>query len=126
MENPIVGLSPTLYFCAQRKLSPGAFCICGEGSKPLERISPIHIYTGLKAVAQLPGSLGNQRLMRLSAGVNKKNIIKMFSDLLSQVYKASDNGLDIIKSVCPQAADAVGNRRNFKLRTEERTASAHL
>ena len=50
----------------------------------------------------------------------------MFSDLLSQVYKASDNGLDIIKSVCPQAADAVGNRRNFKLRTEERTASAHL
>lgn len=45
-------------------------------------------------------------------------------DKLQQVYAASDSGLDIIKSVCPQAADA-GNK-NFKLRPEERTESAHL
>lgn len=47
-------------------------------------------------------------------------------DSLQQVYAASNSGLDIILSVCPQAADAVGNKRNFKFRTEERTASAHL
>ena len=47
-----------------------------------------------------------------------------FKEHLAQVYAASDSGLDIIKSVCPQAADA-GNK-NFKLRPEERTESAHL
>ena len=46
--------------------------------------------------------------------------------LLAQVYAASHSGLDIILSVCPQAADAVGNKHNFKLRLDERTASAHL
>ena len=47
-------------------------------------------------------------------------------DSLKQVYAASNSGLDIILSVCPQAADAVGNKRNFKFRPDERTASAHL
>lgn len=47
-----------------------------------------------------------------------------YKEHLAQVYAASDSGLDIIKSVCPQAADA-GNK-NFKLRLEERTESAHL
>ena len=45
---------------------------------------------------------------------------------LAQVYAASNSGLDIILSVCPQAADAVNSKRNFKLRSDERTASAHL
>lgn len=45
---------------------------------------------------------------------------------LAQVYAASNSGLDIILSVCPQAADAVGNKRAFKLRPEEHTASAYL
>ena len=41
---------------------------------------------------------------------------------LAQVYAASDSGLDIIKSVCPQAADAESKKRAFKLRLDERTA----
>lgn len=45
---------------------------------------------------------------------------------LAQVYAASDSGLDIIKSVCPQAADAESKKRAFKLRPDERTASARL
>ena len=51
--------------------------------------------------------------------LNEKN-------LLAQVYAASDCGLDIIKSVCPQVADVVGTKKAFKLRLDERTASAHL
>ena len=45
---------------------------------------------------------------------------------LAQVYAATDGGLDIIKSVCPQVADVVGTNRNFRLRPGERTPSAHL
>lgn len=51
----------------------------------------------------------------------------MQSNFIEQVYAASNSGLDIILSVCPQAADAVGNnKRPFKYRLEERTASAYL
>ena len=45
---------------------------------------------------------------------------------LSQVYAASDSGLDIIKSVCPQVADVIGTNKLFKLRLDERTPSARL
>ena len=45
---------------------------------------------------------------------------------LAQVYAASNSGLDIILSVCPQAADAVSNKHAFRLRPDERTPSAHL
>ena len=47
-------------------------------------------------------------------------------DHLAQVYAASNSGLDIILSVCPQAADAVNSKRAFRLRADERTPSAHL
>ena len=47
-------------------------------------------------------------------------------DHIKEVYAASSSGLDIILSVCPQAADAVNSKRAFKLRLDERTASAHL
>ena len=49
-----------------------------------------------------------------------------FKEHLAQVYAVSNSGLDIILSVCPQAADAVGNKSAFKFRLDERTASAHL
>ncbi|MCR4836804.1 MAG: hypothetical protein K5899_10575 [Bacteroidaceae bacterium] len=45
---------------------------------------------------------------------------------IEQVYAASDSGLDIIKRVCPQVADVVGTKKHFKLRPDERTASASL
>lgn len=48
------------------------------------------------------------------------------TDLLQKVYDHSNRGLDIIIGVCPEAADAVANKRNFRLRTDERTPSAHL
>ena len=48
------------------------------------------------------------------------------NDLLQKVYDHSNNGLDIIIGVCPEAADAVAHKRNFRLRTGERTPSAHL
>ena len=47
-------------------------------------------------------------------------------DLISRVYDASSGGLDIITSVCPEAAGTVGNKKKFRLRTGERTPSACL
>ena len=48
----------------------------------------------------------------------------MSKDLIKKVYDHSNNGLDIIFDVCPQAVDAVTNKRKFRLRSEEHTPSA--
>ena len=48
------------------------------------------------------------------------------TNLLQRVYDATNSGLDIIIGVCPEAADAISNKKNFRLRSEERTPSAHL
>lgn len=46
---------------------------------------------------------------------------------LAKVYAASCSGLDIITSVCPQAAGAVENtKKKFRLRLDEKTPSACL
>ena len=50
----------------------------------------------------------------------------METTLLQRVYDQTNDGLDIILDVCPQAADAVTNKRNFKLRPDERTPSAKI
>ncbi len=48
-------------------------------------------------------------------------------DFLRRVYDKTDSGLDIITDLLPGIDDAVINRkRAFKLRPDERTASAHL
>lgn len=45
---------------------------------------------------------------------------------LQRVYEATNSGLDIITSVCPEAAGAVGTNKKFRLRSGERTPSACL
>lgn len=45
---------------------------------------------------------------------------------LAKVYGATCAGLDIITSACPQAADAVGNKKKFRFRPDEKTPSACL
>lgn len=53
--------------------------------------------------------------------------MKGFQDLLSRVYEATNAGLDIITWLLPAVDDAVINRKKaFRLRTDERTPSAHL
>ena len=53
--------------------------------------------------------------------------MKGFQDLLSRVYDATNAGLDIITWLLPAVDDAVINRKKaFRLRTDERTPSAHL
>ena len=48
-------------------------------------------------------------------------------DLLQRVYDATNAGLDIITRLLPAVDDAVINRKKaFRLRTDERTPSAHL
>ncbi len=48
-------------------------------------------------------------------------------DLLSKVYAASNDGLDIITDICPAIDDTVINlKKAFRLRSGERTPSAHL
>lgn len=48
-------------------------------------------------------------------------------DLLSKVYAASNGGLDIITDICLSIDDTVINQKKaFRLRTNERTPSAHL
>lgn len=54
-------------------------------------------------------------------------IKNMDNDKLSQLYAATQGGLDIILDLVPQAEVAVSNpKRKFKFRTEERTPSAML
>ena len=48
----------------------------------------------------------------------------MTQNLLEKIYDHSNNGLDIIFDVCPQAVDAVANKRKFRLRSSEHTPSA--
>lgn len=48
----------------------------------------------------------------------------MTQNLLEKIYDHSNNGLDIIFDVCPQAVDAVANKRKFRLRSNEHTPSA--
>ena len=49
------------------------------------------------------------------------------SELLKRVYDATGNGLDIIRDLLTVVDDAVINRKKaFRLRSEERTPSAHL
>jgi hypothetical protein len=49
------------------------------------------------------------------------------SELLKKVYDATGNGLDIIRDLLTVVDDAVINRKKaFRLRSEERTPSAHL
>ena len=48
------------------------------------------------------------------------------TELLRRIYDASNQGLEIITSVCPEAAATVGNKNKFKLRTGEKTPSACL
>ena len=53
--------------------------------------------------------------------------MKGFQDLLSKVYDATRAGLDIITWLLPAVDDAVINQKKaFRLRTDERTPSAHL
>ena len=48
-------------------------------------------------------------------------------DLKSEVLKATDGGLYIIYSLYPDARNVVdGNAKKFKMRPEERTASATI
>ena len=48
-------------------------------------------------------------------------------NLLSRVYDKTNSGLDIITDLVTGIDDAVINRKKaFKLRPDERTASAHL
>ena len=42
----------------------------------------------------------------------------MTKELLSKIYDHSNNGLDIIFDVCPEAVDAVANKRKFRLRIQ--------
>lgn len=49
------------------------------------------------------------------------------TDLLQRVYEATRSGLDIITDLLPAVDDAViNNKKAFRLRTDERTPSAHL
>lgn len=51
----------------------------------------------------------------------------MYLDLLQRVYDATNGGLDIITELLPAVDDAVINKKKaFRLRTDERTPSAHL
>ena len=50
----------------------------------------------------------------------------MEAKLLQKVYDQANRGLDIIVGICPEAADAVANKRHFRLRSDERTPSALL
>ena len=50
----------------------------------------------------------------------------METNLLQHVYDQTNDGLDIIVGVCPEAGDAVANKRNFRLRPDERTPSAKI
>lgn len=46
---------------------------------------------------------------------------------VEDLYKATDDGLKIVLAIVPQAADSVSNlKKKFKLRPDERTASAML
>ena len=56
--------------------------------------------------------------------LNKQKVILMKKSLLQHVYDHSNDGLDIIFDVCPQAVDAVANKRKFRLRSNEHTPSA--
>ena len=47
-------------------------------------------------------------------------------NLILRVYDATNRGLDIIISVCPEAEATVGNKKKFKYRPEEKTPSACL
>ncbi len=48
-------------------------------------------------------------------------------DLLQRVYDATNSGLDIITDLLPAVDDAViNNKKAFRLRTDDRTPSAHL
>ncbi len=47
-------------------------------------------------------------------------------ELLINLYNKTNGGLDIIIDVCPAAAKVVGTNSNFKIRSDERTPSAHL
>ena len=48
-------------------------------------------------------------------------------ELLQRVYDATGDGLDIIRDLLTVVDDAVINRKKaFRLRSEERTPSAHL
>lgn len=48
------------------------------------------------------------------------------SELLQKIYDASNHGRDIITSIFPEATDAEGKPRKFRLRTDDRTPSACL
>lgn len=49
------------------------------------------------------------------------------TDLLQRVYDATRAGLDIITDLLPAVDDGVINHKKaFRLRTDERTPSAHL
>ena len=49
------------------------------------------------------------------------------NDLLQRVYDATNGGLDIITDLLPAVDDAVINlKKAFRLRSDERTPSAHL
>lgn len=48
------------------------------------------------------------------------------NDFLKDVYAKTNGGLDIITGCLPEAAAVVGNKKKFRLRSEERTPSACL
>ena len=51
----------------------------------------------------------------------------MYIDLVNQILKETNNGLDIITDLIPDLDDAVINHKKaFRLRTDDRTPSAHL
>lgn len=49
-----------------------------------------------------------------------------FKNSAKDLYEKTDGGLDIIKDWCPAAAEVAGTKKSFKMRADERTASAVL
>ena len=50
----------------------------------------------------------------------------MDNSLLQKVYAASDSGLDIIKSVCPEVVNRKNTKKAFTVRCDDDNASSHL
>ena len=50
-----------------------------------------------------------------------------YKDLLSKIYDVTDNGLEILKDICPAIEQAVADNKSvFRLRQNDDTPSAHL
>ena len=47
-------------------------------------------------------------------------------NLLEKILSATNFGLDIIVDVCPEAGKVANTNKNFRLRSDDRTPSAHL